>query len=244
MQNLEKRMNKALDEYTGEMPHSGVTNVPKKTKTDELNAPKGNELKGAGGNKKHPLLMKMKAYKVPCFKPSDNLVKKNAGNKRALEHNYARQLKHQQNGLNDLSIGEYMENRKRYAEMKRHGTGGAQASFRNEFQADLEESLKKSYGKNHSRIEAKKLSTKRAQDIMDNLAALHDPDMTAGGHDKVSRMGNKGVNSSIGPQWSKKPKTGKSRVQLMDQQVEQAFKKFGPDAKLNIQLERCPLNKK
>ncbi len=47
MQNLEKRMNKALDEYTGEMPHSGVTNVPKKTKTDELNAPKGNKLPGA-----------------------------------------------------------------------------------------------------------------------------------------------------------------------------------------------------
>ncbi len=47
MQNIEKRMNKALDEYTGEMPHSGVTNVPKKTKTDELNAPKGNKLTGA-----------------------------------------------------------------------------------------------------------------------------------------------------------------------------------------------------
>jgi hypothetical protein len=81
---------------------------------------------------------------------------------------------------------------------------------------------------------------------MDNLAALHG--MGAGGFDKVSRMGDKGVNSSLGPQWAKAPagsaKGAKTRVQLIDEQVEKAFKKHGPDAKLNIKLERCPLNKK
>ncbi|MBB1335080.1 MULTISPECIES: hypothetical protein [Pseudoalteromonas] len=39
-------------------------------------------------------------------------------------------------------------------------------------------------------------------------------------------------------------KGDKTRVQLMDEQIEKAFKKHGPNAKLNIQLERCPLNKK
>jgi len=47
VQNLQQRLNKALDEYTGEIPHSGITNVPKKTKTPELEAPKGNDLKSA-----------------------------------------------------------------------------------------------------------------------------------------------------------------------------------------------------
>ncbi|MBB1420216.1 hypothetical protein H5200_22615 [Pseudoalteromonas sp. SG43-7] len=60
--------------------------------------------------------------------------------------------------------------------------------------------------------------------------------------------GNDHCNGSLGPQWAKAPigskKGDKTRVQLMDEQVENAFKKHGPDAKLNIQLERCPLNKR
>ncbi len=55
---------------------------------------------------------------------------------------------------------------------------------------------------------------------MKSLAALHDPDMIAGGKDQVSRMGNKSVNSSIGPQWRHK-----SRLKLMDSQAQQALEK-------------------
>ncbi|CAM3910085.1 hypothetical protein EXT47_21240 [Pseudoalteromonas sp. CO342X] len=39
-------------------------------------------------------------------------------------------------------------------------------------------------------------------------------------------------------------KVDKTQQQLMNEQVEKAFKEYGPDAKLNIRLERCPLNKK
>nr|WP_172566340.1 polymorphic toxin type 15 domain-containing protein [Vibrio navarrensis] len=190
----------------------------------------------------------MKPFKVPCFKPSDTLIKKNKDNIKSFEQNYARQLKHQENGLNDLTIGEYLENRERYRNMKRKGTGSAQSDFRMEFEDDLLESLEASYGKTKSRAEAKKLAKQRATDIMANLAALHDPDMVAGGADKVSRMGRKDVNGSLGPQWAKAPvgsaKGAKTRVQLIDEQVEKAYKKLGADAKLNIQLERCPLNRK
>ncbi|EKA5638026.1 RHS domain-containing protein [Vibrio navarrensis] len=62
----------------------------------------------------HPLKARMKPFKVPCFKPSDTLIKKNKDNIKSFEQNYARQLKHQENGLNDLTIGEYLENRERY----------------------------------------------------------------------------------------------------------------------------------
>uniref|UniRef100_UPI001268682E polymorphic toxin type 15 domain-containing protein n=3 Tax=Vibrio vulnificus TaxID=672 RepID=UPI001268682E len=196
----------------------------------------------------HPIKARMKPFKVPCFKPSDTLRKKNKDNIKSFEQHYARQLKHQENGLNDLTIGEYLENRERYRNMKRKGTGSAQTDFRDKFSSEIEISLENSYLDKMGPISAKKLAKTRAKEIMDNLAALHDPDMIAGGADKVSRMGRQNVNGSIGPQWAKAPagsvKDAKTRVQLIDEQVEKAYKNLGADAKLNIQLERCPLNKK
>ncbi|ELQ2335774.1 hypothetical protein QTG64_002408, partial [Vibrio vulnificus] len=182
----------------------------------------------------------MKPFKVPCFKLSDTLRKKNKDNIKSFEQHYARQLKHQENGLNDLTIGEYLENRERYRNMKREGTGLAQTDFRKDFKLDLYQSLQKSYQKTKSIIEAEKLALQRTEEIMANLAALHDPDMTAGGSDKVVRMGRKDVNGSLGPQWARATagsvKGAKTRVQLIDEQVEKAYKNLGADAKLNIQL--------
>ncbi|EJE4163421.1 hypothetical protein M3916_003549 [Vibrio parahaemolyticus] len=74
---------------------------------------------------------------------------------------------------------------------------------------------------------------------MENLAALHDPDMIAGGKDNVSRMGDKGVNSSLGSQWR-----SQSRLAQMDAQAQKALETLGPDAKMNVSLERCPLQGK
>ncbi|WP_275660249.1 hypothetical protein [Pseudoalteromonas galatheae] len=53
-QEIGQRVNKALDEYQGELPQIGVTNVPKKSKAPELSAPEGNDLKGAPVNKVNP----------------------------------------------------------------------------------------------------------------------------------------------------------------------------------------------
>ena len=44
---IERKVKKALDEYTGEMPRVGKTGDVKKVKADELDAPKGNDMKGA-----------------------------------------------------------------------------------------------------------------------------------------------------------------------------------------------------
>ena len=180
----------------------------------------------------------MKRFKVPCFKPGKTIKGTFKGKERELESHFSRQLKNQESGLNDLTVGEYLENRNRYKEMKRSGTGLAQEDFRDKFSIDLKESLKNSYDK-LSPIEAEIKAKKRTKDIMNNLAALHDPDMIAGGADKVSRMGNKGVNSSIGSQWR-----NPSRLALMDEKAELALETFGPDAKMNVSLERCSLNGK
>ena len=182
-------------------------------------------------------LRTMKRFKVPCFKPGKGLKNTFKGKERELEHHFARQLKYQEQGLNDLTVGEYLGNRKRYKEMKREGTGLAQQDFRKQFSNDLEKSLGKSYQRNMSPMAAKKAAKKRSEEIMSNLAALHDPDMIAGGNDIVSRMGDSKVNSSIGPQWRYK-----QRLQEMDKAAEKALEDLGPDAKMNVSLSRCPLN--
>ncbi|WP_444533353.1 polymorphic toxin type 15 domain-containing protein [Vibrio parahaemolyticus] len=181
-------------------------------------------------------LRTMKRFKVPCFEPGPTIKGKFKGKERELENHFARQLKHQEAGLNDLTVGEYIENRTRYKEMKRAGTGMAQEDFRQTFSNDLEESLSNSYKKKMPLLEAGMKASERTKEIMANLAALHDPDMIAGGTDKVSRMGYKGVNSSIGSQWRTK-----SRLTQMDEQAQRALETLGPDAKMNVSLERCPL---
>lgn len=182
-------------------------------------------------------LLKMKRFKVPCFTPGPSLKSKFKGRERALESHFSRQLEHQQAGLNDLTVGEYIENRNRYKAMKRAGTGLAQEEFRKDFSKDLNNSLYKSYKKRMKGSVAKIAAKQRSFEIMENLAALHDPDMIAGGGDKVGRMGDKGVNASIGSQWRHQ-----SRLSQMDKQAQLALEKFGPDAKMSVSLERCPLS--
>ncbi|CAM3151810.1 polymorphic toxin type 15 domain-containing protein [Vibrio neptunius] len=184
-------------------------------------------------------LRTMKRFKVPCFKPGPDIKKSFKGRERELESHFARQLKHQEAGLNDLTVGEYIENRNRYEKMRRAKTGMAQESFRIDFSEDLKTSLYKSYKLNMTNREAKRSASKRTLEIMDNLASLHDPDMIAGGKDKVNRMGNKRVNASIGAQWRHK-----SRLTQMDEQAQRALETLGPEAKMNVSLKRCPLSGK
>ena len=58
--------------------------------------------------------------------------------------------------------------------------------------------------------------------------------MIAGGYDKISRLGNTNVNSSLGSQWAKA-----DRVNGMDRAAQQAMDLHGPDTKMNVELSRC-----
>jgi hypothetical protein len=68
--------------------------------------------------------------------------------------------------------------------------------------------------------------------IMEGLAALHGPDLIAGGKDVISRLGDFGINSSLGSQW-------KTRVGELDEIADQLEKEFGPDAKMDVELPHC-----
>ncbi|HHY0363260.1 TPA: polymorphic toxin type 15 domain-containing protein [Vibrio cholerae] len=77
-----------------------------------------------------------------------------------------------------------------------------------------------------------------SQHEMRSLAALHNPDMVAGGLDKITGFGDKNINSMIGASWS----SGKenSRVSLLDKQAcKEANEKGNGSKKMNVELVRC-----
>ncbi|WP_372240373.1 polymorphic toxin type 15 domain-containing protein [Pseudomonas sp. MN1F] len=83
-----------------------------------------------------------------------------------------------------------------------------------------------------SPVEAKKLSAKQAKETMSSLAALHNPDLIAGGRDVISDFGDRQVNSTIGPQW-------RSRVGELIQSIEKQSKEGGASGFLNVRLHKC-----
>lgn len=110
---------------------------------------------------------------------------------------YERQVKGQENGINNLSIGEYLRNRENFRNNGRDTKEGsaAQQRARQEARADKVTEFRKA---GMSREEAEQA----ADDWLKTQAALHDPDQIAGGNpNHVTGMGDRAVNSSIGAQW-------------------------------------------
>ena len=67
---------------------------------------------------------------------------------------------------------------------------------------------------------------------MKALAALHNPDMIAGGQDVIRDFGDRSVNSRIGPQW-------RSRVGVLDRAAAEVPVTQRAHVKMNAKLERC-----
>ncbi|KAF7762972.1 hypothetical protein PUND_b0284 [Pseudoalteromonas undina] len=181
---------------------------------------------------------KMELHKVACFK-------KNA---KGTEAEYDRQLKGQQDGINDMTVRKYLDNREAYKKIGRKGTGAAQRKARIDFQKELiikyKKELRRTEKLSGEALKAK--ATVLAKRDMKTLNALHNPDMIAGGSDdNVLDLGDASVNQSIGSQWKGKgvgeggDKMKGSRVEKMDLEAEKALKEFGPKAKMNVNLHRC-----
>ena len=178
----------------------------------------------------------MKQHKPTCFKPGDSLQKKinkSPKDKANIEKEYYRQLKDQEAGLNNLTVDEYLSGREAFKKYGRPKSNGAQANARIEYENNIQSSLEKSYQKQgKSAAVAEKLATARTKVIVSKLHALHDPDMVAGGQDKINRLGRGDVNSSIGSQW-------KHRVVEMDKAAKEAQNSQGGQTKMKVELNRC-----
>ena len=84
--------------------------------------------------------------------------------------------------------------------------------------------------------QAEQAAIARTKELMSKLAALHEPDMVAGGwlQPAPKGMGRADVNASIGGSW---PHDG--RVKAMDEAANAAILSGQGDKKMNVKLEPC-----
>ena len=167
---------------------------------------------------------KMNKHEPKCFKKNANGDPKE----------YDRQLADQEKGLNDMTVKEYLEGREKYKEIGRQGTGAAQSAAREKYSAELTNKFTKQLAdQGVVGAAAQTQAAGMAADKMKTLAALHNPDMIAGGKDVVTTMGDRGVNSSIGSQW-------KNRTAEMDKAAKEVPESERATTKMNTKLKRCP----
>ncbi|EPJ0730610.1 polymorphic toxin type 15 domain-containing protein [Morganella morganii] len=151
-----------------------------------------------------------------------------------------------------MSAKEFSLARKAYKKEGRNKTSEKmQEEYRERRSVEIQDSIAESLiSQGASPLDVKKRAAKRTQEIMNNMAALHEPDMVAGGwHDpKPSGLGNTKVNSSIGGTWPRKVDvvdevTGKpikeSRISSMEKTANEAIKNGQSNAKMNVELEVC-----
>jgi|GEM_PF-2389764 len=136
---------------------------------------------------------RMKWHKVECFKAGKKIPK----DKHA---EFDRQLQRQEDALNRMTVDEYFKGREAYQRLGRRAKN-TQAARRDE-QAKLAKSLTEDYHKQGmSPMQAEKMANARSSEIMKGMAALHEPDLSAGGKDVIGGFGDAQVNKSIGAGW-------------------------------------------
>jgi hypothetical protein len=195
------------------------------------------------GDKTKPLPPKrtrMDQHKVPCFNVGKALRDRAGGDPKKLKklmNEFDRQLRDQQDGLNSMTVGEYLDRRAEYERLSRDGVsdGKAQEAARKKLSGEIETNIKaKLQREGIGPKEAEAEAARRTKGVMGNLAALHNPDLVAGGEDKIKRVANAPVNSSIGSQW-------KDRVADVDASARKAAgdPAVGRDAKMDVKMEPC-----
>ncbi|QHF05529.1 hypothetical protein N015_25210 [Pseudomonas asturiensis] len=167
----------------------------------------------------------MPEHRVPCFNVSPKHLDRIP--------EFDRQLAGQQRGLNDLTVDEYLKGREAFTskEVVRDPNiaKAARERFTTNMVADLFRELR---SKDFSVEQAKQLANQMASEKMETLAALHNPDLFAGGKDTINDFGDRRINSSIGPQWS-------SRISGLDVAAKNIRNADRGVMKINAKLERC-----
>ncbi len=132
---------------------------------------------------------------------------------------FARQLADQQKGMKELTVQEYLDNRRKYIEQGRAtGSNAAQQAAREKAFADKVDELQ------DAGLSLKE-AEEQAKKWLDTQAALHIPDQVAGGYSgNVGGVGDKGVNSSIGAQWRYRISGVDAQIQKMAESMSEAEK--------------------
>jgi hypothetical protein len=151
----------------------------------------------------------------------------------------AKQLRRQEDAINNMTADEYMDGRRAYDadDGRNPAAAGKQRKFRKNFSRRVFDRIRRSLrNADHGIGEAERIARERTAEIMSTLNALHEPDMVSGGQNKpdVYRMGRADVNQSIGPSWNTD-----DRLARMDDAAKKAVGAGGGNAKMNVKLEVC-----
>ena len=235
----------------GQAIHSKVKKLSKNGKTDNTNKleqPKPSEQvqkpKSVEGKKAKSAPVVLAKHNVPCFHPYDkkNYNAMSEAERRKYLENYNKQLQRQQDAINEMSVADYKAAREAFNKYGRNPAAeAAQESVRKNFEKDLKNSIARSLRSNGlSPEQADVESITRSKQLMEKLAALHEPDMVAGGWTQPDpkAMGRSDVNSSIGGSWGTSDNSS-SRVAGMDRSADKAIAGGKADAKMNVKLETC-----
>lgn len=132
---------------------------------------------------------------------------------------FARQLADQQKGMKELTVQEYLDNRRKYIEQGRAtGSNAAQQAAREKVFADKVDELQ------DAGLSLKE-AEEQAKEWLDTQAALHIPDQVAGGYSgNVGGVGDKGVNASIGAQWRYRISGVDAQIQKIAESMSEAEK--------------------
>jgi uncharacterized Zn-binding protein involved in type VI secretion len=184
--------------------------------------------------------VKQREHKVPCFHPFDKkkFMQMSAQEQKAYLKEMAEQLERQQEQINSMTAAEYKAARDAFAQYGRNPLAeGAQASYREKFAQDVQESIRESLLEGGMRpAQAGAEAATRTKQVMSRLAALHEPDMVAGGwmQPEPKGMGRSDVNSSIGSSWNQE-----GRVSGMDAAADEAIKSGRGNERMSVKLEPC-----
>lgn len=162
----------------------------------------------------------MPLHEVECFK-ADKMPASKVGE-------FERQLQGQENGLNRLTVEEYLENTANPVKRSPKAARQARLDLEIKLQERFQEELMQTIGPSDARAQA----IKKARETMSSLAALHNPDLSAGGKDIIADFGDRQVNSSIGPQW-------KPKVANLKRSAEKISEDLRANTYLNVKLHKC-----
>lgn len=206
--------------------------------------------KQTSGGKVRP--KKLQKKKPECFDPrqSQAYKKMSEADKKKYLKEYARQLKRQEDAINNMSAKEFSSAREMFNETKQK-TGGsgrnpladkAQRDYRRDRRKEIEKSI---YESKRNKGVVPKIAKAEAKAessmIMEKLAALHEPDMIAGGWTKPAPtgLGDKPINSAIGGSWGHK-----ERIETIERAATRAMERGEGMDMMNVELTICPPDKK
>lgn len=162
-----------------------------------------------------------------CFEPPDRSDPDSLAE-------FRRQLKGQQDGINQMSPQEVIDGIDKYAAQGRSGYPG-ESAMRKAFR---QQAWNDEYDRVLEETGDKAAATKQADEALRGTAALHNPDLVAGGGPQPTDIGGASENSSMGSQWAKKgPSSQMTRAQQLRKAAEKA--KAEGKQKMDVTLDEC-----